>query len=187
MIAVEIFGHDFKVDKALHDYVNSRAAKLDRYINQVEEARVDLSHRPSAREAGHRYKVQITLRGKKFVLRSEERNEQVQVAFDVALDRIQRQIERYKGKHYRGKGDGASVSDEAAEEVAALYEEEVEPLVARRKKFMLYPMDEVEAIEQMRLLEHEQFFVFYNIGSGGVSLLYRRGDGSLGLIDTELA
>lgn len=186
MIAVEIFGHDLKVDPALQEYVESRATKLDRYIT-LEDARVDLSHRASAREASDRYKAQITLRGKKFVLRSEHKSDQIQPAFDAALERIQRQIERYKGKHYRGKGDGESLSDAAADEVAALYEEEPEAEIARRKKFLLHPMGEAEAIEQMRLLGHQNFFVFYNMEAGGVSVVYRRGDGNFGLIDTELA
>src|SRR5690606_28673991 len=107
MLNVEIFGHDLKVDETLNDYVEGRASKLERYINGLEDARIDLSHRPSAREANHRYTAQITLRGKKFVLRAEQKSDQIQAAFDAALERIQRQIERYKGKRYRGKGDGA--------------------------------------------------------------------------------
>lgn len=187
MITVDIFGHELKVDEALQKYVDTRASKLDRYINGVEDARVDLSYRASARDAADRYKAQITLRGKKFVLRAEQKSDQIQTAFDAALERIQRQIERYKGKRYRGKGDAASISDQAAEEVAALYEEEPEVEVARRKKFLLHPMSEGEAIEQMNLLGHQNFFVFYNMETSGVSVLYRRGDGDFGLIDTELA
>lgn len=187
MIPVQISGHELKVDNGLQEYVDSRVSKLERYIAGLEEARVDLTYKEAAREAGKRYKAQITLRGKKFVLRAEERSEQIQTAFDVALERVQRQIERYKGKHYRGKGDGVSISDEAAEEVAALYEEEQPVEIARRKKFLLHPMDEMEAMEQMRLLGHEDFFVFYNMEINGVSVLYRRGDGTFGLIDTEMA
>lgn len=103
------------------------------------------------------------------------------------MERIQRQIERYKGKHYRGKGDGASLSDEARAEVEALYEEEAEEQVVRRKKFLLHPMTEAEAIEQMRLLGHQNFFIFYDMEASSVSVLYRRGDGDYGLINTELA
>lgn len=187
MLNIEIFGHDLKVDDSLNEHVESRASKLERYISGLEEARVDLTHRPAAREAAHRYKAQITLRGKKFVLRSEQRSDQILTAFDAALERIQRQIERYKGKRYRGKGDGASISDEATEEVAALYEEEPVEQVVRRKKFLLHPMSEGEAIEQMSLLGHQDFFVFYDMEAGGVSVLYRRGDGDFGLINTELA
>ena len=48
-------------------------------------------------------------------------------------------------------------------------------------------MDEAEAIEQMKLLGHENFFVFYNMDASCVSVMYQRGDGSYGLIDTEIA
>lgn len=187
MNAVEIFGREMKVDDSLHDYINKRASKLDRYMETIEEARVDLIYRKSARAAEQRFKAQITLRGKGFALRSEERGDQAQTAFDVALDKIQRQIERYKGKHSLGKRDNATISDQAMAEVSKVYEEERPLAIARRKKFLLHPMGTAEAMDQMSLLGHEDFFVFYNMDAGCVSVLYRRGDGTYGLIDTELA
>ncbi len=187
MIAVEVFGREMKVEDALRDYVSKRASKLDRFMDTIDEARVDLIYRKAARAADERYKAQITLRGTGFALRSEERGEQAQTAFDEALDRIERQIERYKGKHSLGKRDTATMQDEAAAALLQADEEEPVAIVARRKKFMLHPMDVDEAMEQMSLLGHENFFVFYNMDAGGVSVLYRRGDGSYGLIDTELA
>ena len=65
--------------------------------------------------------------------------------------------------------------------------EEVEPRIVRRKQFMLHPMDEQEAIEQMGLLGHEDFFVFYNANTNSVNVLYKRRDGSYGLIEPEIA
>jgi len=65
--------------------------------------------------------------------------------------------------------------------------EESEPVVARRKKFVLYPMDEFEALEQMKLLGHENFFIFYNMETSSVNVLYTRRDGTYGLIETEMA
>lgn len=185
--AVEVFGREMKVDEALQDYVSKKASNLDRYIDGVEEARVDLTYRKAARAAEDRYKAQITLRGKGFVLRSEERTDQIHSAFDAAVDKMQRQIERYKGKHHRGKGNAASLSEETMAEVEAAYQEEIPTEIARRKKFILHPMDELEAVEQMKLLGHEDFFVFYNMNAAGVSVLYKRGDGNYGLIDTEIA
>jgi len=61
------------------------------------------------------------------------------------------------------------------------------PVIARRKRFLLLPMDEMEAIEQMILSGHENFFVFYNPNSQGVNVLYKRRDGTYGLIETEIA
>ena len=63
---------------------------------------------------------------------------------------------------------------------------ELGPVIARRKKFFLIPMDEAEALEQMSLLGHENFFIFYNAQSNAVNVLYRRRDGSFGLIEPEV-
>jgi putative sigma-54 modulation protein len=184
--AVEIFGRELKVDKTLEDYVQSRAAKLDRYLDGVEGVRVELAYKKGARAADDRFKAQITLRGKKFVLRAEERTDQVNSAFDAALDKIQRQMERYKGKHYVGKARAKLTEQEMVEAETAA---EAEPVaqVVRTKKFMLLPMDVAEAVQQMELVGHEQFFVFYNMDAGCVSVLYKRGDGNYGLINTEMA
>lgn len=187
MIPVEIFAHEMKVPDNLEDYINKKVSKLDRYINSLEAARVDLTYRKALKAAEDRCKVQITLRGKGFVLRSEERTDQPHSAFDLALEKIERQVERYRGKHYAVRGDTKSISDDAAEAVASVYQEEESSQIARRKRFMLHPMDESEAMEQMRLLGQENFFVFYNMNAGCVSVLYQRRDGSFGLIDTELA
>jgi len=111
---------------------------------------------------------------------------------DTALDKIQRRIERYKGKRYRGRGDGRSAAEVVPqpEEVVEVEEEETEevtPMIVRRKRFILQPMDEMEAIEQMSLLGHENFFIFYNINTHAINVLYRRRDGTLGLIEPEIA
>jgi putative sigma-54 modulation protein len=60
-------------------------------------------------------------------------------------------------------------------------------VIARRKKFVLYPMDEIEALEQMSLLGHENFFIFFNMNTSSVNVLYTRRDGTYGLIETEMA
>jgi putative sigma-54 modulation protein len=107
---------------------------------------------------------------------------------DAVLDKLYRQIERYKGRRWRGRGDGRT----AAEAAGALLEPEVddlvqEPEIVRRKRHQLVPMDVAEAIEQMELLGHQAFFVFLNAATNQVNVLYRRRDESLGLIETELA
>jgi putative sigma-54 modulation protein len=63
---------------------------------------------------------------------------------------------------------------------------QLSPLVARRKKFLLYPMTEEEAIVQMRNLGHDNFFLFYNAETNKINVLYRRRNGSYGLIEPEL-
>jgi putative sigma-54 modulation protein len=187
-VQVDVKSHGFNVDDRLYEYVTKKTGKLDRYISDLHEARVELTHAKSARQATDRHVAQITLHGKKLMLRAEERSDDIYVAFDAALDKIQRRIERYKGKKYRGRGDGVSASDVAAKEYDRAFSEDQDdtPVIVRRKKFTLLPMDEFEAIEQSELTAHEDFYIFYNMDTDSVNVLYRRRDGSLGLIDTEL-
>lgn len=181
---IDITGRNMEVTDRLADYVTKKVSKLDRYLNEIDEAHVDLAYAKSARSASDRQVAQITIRGKGFILRSEERADDIYAALDTALDRMQRRIERYKGKRKRGRGDGRS-----AAEVAPMLEseEEVEssPIV-RRKRFIISPMDESEAIEQMNLLGHEDFFVFFNASTNSINVLYQRRDGSYGLIEPEI-
>lgn len=188
-LEVEVFGRNMEVTDRILDYVNNKVSKLDRYLPGIDEARVDVAYVKSARSAADRQVAQITVRGKGFVLRAEERADDIFAALDTALDRIQRRIERYKGKRFRGRGDGRSVSDY----LPHIFEEEDEeesgdlvPVIARRKRFLMSPMDEMEALEQMSLLGHESFFVFYNVNNNSVNVLYKRRDGMYGLIEPEL-
>lgn len=186
---VQVYGRNLEVTDRIQDYVDKKVAKLDRYLPGIEEARVDLSYIKSARSAADRQVAQITVRGKGFILRAEERSEDIFAALDTALDKIQRRIERYKGKRHRGRSSGPSVAEAVAPVEMREYEEVVEdeePLVVRRKQFMLVPMDEAEAIEQMGLLGHENFFVFFNANTNTVNVLYRRRDGNFGLIEPEV-
>ncbi len=80
---------------------------------------MELTHHQSARSANDRNVAQITARGKGLILRTEERADEVLTAFDTALDKLHRQIDRYKGKHYHGRGDGQSVSDAVEETLYA--------------------------------------------------------------------
>jgi putative sigma-54 modulation protein len=128
--------------------------------------------------------AQITVHGKGFILRSEERADDIHAAFDTALDKVQRQIDRYKGKHYRGRGDGRSAAEVVSTEEMPVDETgELLPLIARRKKFIVLPMTEDEAVEQMRLLGHDNFFIFFNAEQNSIQVLYRRRNGTYGLIE----
>lgn len=182
-----IFVRNMELTERISDYINKKVAKLDRFMNGIDDTRVDLAYVKSARSAADRQVAQITLRGRGFILRTEERADDVFTAFDAALDKMQRQIERYKGKHQRGRGDGATISEVAGETAEPMSADEDQvAIIARRKHFTLVPMDEHEAIEQMSLLGHENFFVFFNANTQKVNVLYTRRDGTYGLIEPEI-
>jgi len=181
---VQVYGRNFEVTDRIIDYAKKKVSKLDRFLSDIDEARVDLAYIKSARSAADRQVAQITVRGKGYILRAEERSDDIFTALDSALEKLQRQMERYKGKRQKGRGDGKP----ASEVVPIMVEEEGEEdrsFIVRRKKFVLTPMDEMEALEQMKLLSHEDFFVFYNSVTNSVNVLYLRRDGLYGLIETE--
>lgn len=182
---VEISAKNMEVTERISDYVNKKVAKFNRLLPAIDEIRIDLSHLKNARSVNDRNVAQITIRGKSYILRAEERADDIFTALDATLDKMQRQIERYKGKREHGRGDGTPASavtpgEPVAEEIGAQH------VVVRRKEFTLIPMDEAEAVEQMALLGHENFFIFYNTDNNGINILYRRRDGTYGLIEPKV-
>ena len=108
-------------------------------------------------------------------------------SIDTVLDKIQRQIDHYKGKRWNKRAGG---NGETAEAVAASEESEEEALeepsrISRVKRFEMIPMGEEDAVDQMELLGHD-FYVFYNINSNQINVVYRRRSGDYGLIQPEI-
>ena len=182
-IEVEISVRNLELTDRIKDYVTKKASKLDRYLTKVDHVKVDLAYIKSARDAKDRNVAQITARGRRILLRTEERADDLFAAFDSASDKMQRQVEHYKGKRSRGRGDGRSTA-----EVVIVPEEGqvITGQIVRRKSFDLIPINESEALEQMKLLGHENFFIFYNIEANAINVLYQRRDGSYGLIEPKI-
>jgi putative sigma-54 modulation protein len=129
--------------------------------------------------------AQITLRHQRgTILRAEERTGDIFAAVDGVVDKLYRQIEKYKGRR-RKKGENVDQFS-AIETAVELPAEDFETgKIIRRKTFSAVPMHEEEAIEQMELLGHD-FFVFVSGASGNVNVLYRRNDGNLGILVPEV-
>ena len=174
-----IQGKNIEVTDRLEEYIEKKVGKLDRYLPTMTEARVELSVE-SAKSAKDRQVAQLTVRSKGTLLRAEERSADMFTSIDAIVDKMYRQIVRYKGKRYgRGRGPGEIPPVEE-------FEEEAPSHIVRTKRFQVIPMDEEEAIEQMELLGHD-FFIFFNVSTDGINVLYRRKDGNYGLLEPELA
>jgi putative sigma-54 modulation protein len=184
-VKVDIYARNLEVDDRIKDYVTKKASKLDRYLSDIEQVKVDLDFFKSARSATDRYAAQITVRGHRALLRTEERSDELTTAFDETIDKMQRQLERFKGKHHHGRGDGRSVAEVTALPVPRETDEPAS-VISRRKTFDLIPMSESEALEQMKLLGHDNFFIFFNIETDTISVLYLRRDGTYGLIEPKV-
>ncbi len=191
-VTVHIHARDTNISNSLREYIEKKVGKLDRFLPSLTEARMDVAEARTARSAADRQVAQLTVQMRGTVLRAEETSDDMFAAVDAVLDKMERQIKRYKGKRWLNRGPGLgteALGAAAAEEMAEAVEGdegEAAGVIARRKRFQVAPMNEVEALEQMQLVGHNNFFVFYNADTNRINVLYRRKDGSFGLIEPEI-
>jgi putative sigma-54 modulation protein len=176
---ISIKGKNLEVTDRLKTYIEKKVTKLDRFMPNIDEARIELTVQET-KSAGDRHVAQITLRDGRAILRAEERSGDMQMSIDAVLEKMSRQIERYKGKHWRSHNRQAEQPEVAVEEV------EAESDVVRIKRFQTRPMNVDEAVEQMEMLGHD-FFVFFDAATNAFNVVYRRRDGGYGLLIPELA
>jgi putative sigma-54 modulation protein len=186
---IMIQSRSMEVSDRLRNYVEKKTARLDRYMPALSDVRVDLSEE-STRSAGERYIAQITIRDERgTILRAEERTSDMFASVDAVVDKLYRQINRYRGKrrrNRRGHNDELKEFEPLPMDEAELEEAlEEGPSIVRRKRFPLQPMSPEEAVEQMELLGHD-FFIFFNADEQNVNVVYRRHDGDYGLLLPEM-
>lgn len=175
---VSIFARNMEVTPHLKEYVERKVGKLDRYLPWIEDARVDLAVE-NTRRAAQRQVAQLTVRVRGTILRAEERTHDMFASIDAVLDKMYRQIARYKGRR-RNRWHSGTEELPIAEPV-----EETEGEIVRVKRFEVRPMSPGEAIEQMELLGH-RFYVFLNADEDAINVVYKRDDGNYGLLQPEL-
>ena len=169
-----IRGNKINVTEAISDYIKNKVSKLEKYLDDNDE--VEAKAIVSAK--GRNQKVEITIWSGKYNIRAEVVNSDLYSAIDLVIDKLERQF-----KKYRGKLNIKRVKEEYISEIDELLEEEEQKIV-RRKEVYLKPIDEEEAITQMELLGHS-FFVFKNVETGKINVVYKRSDSDYGLIEAN--
>lgn len=169
-----IRGNKINVTEAISDYIKNKVSKLEKYLDDNDE--VEAKAIVSAK--GHDQKVEITIWSGKYNIRAEVVNADLYSAIDLVIDKLERQFKKYKGKIASKK-----VKVAVMPEIEDLFEEDEQHIV-RRKEVFLKPIDEEEAITQMELLGHT-FFVFKNVDTDKINVVYKRNDGDYGIIEAN--
>lgn len=186
---ITINTHNVELTPRLQSHVEKKTSRLDRYMPNLAEIRVDLSSQ-NTRSAVQRQVAQVTVRDDRgTILRAEERSSDMFAAVDAVIDKLYRQIKRYRGKRINNRRSGGVDDLVMGEPLPVEVEMEAEvdliaetgPSIVRRKRFALQPMSPEEAIEQMELLGHN-FFVYFDVDDEQVNVVYRRDDGDYGLL-----
>lgn len=181
----QVRGNGVPVTDDLREYVTRRAMRLDRLVDRVVDAKLELRALHN-RVGPDSTAAQITIRAGRDVIRAEERAAEPIVAIDQAFEKLERQVQRVSGKRRNRKAPGTEsirLAPDPTVDHAALLDDEAPELgtLVRTKRFEVKPMDIDEAIEQMELLGHD-FFLFHYSAEDIPSVVYRRRDGSVGLL-----
>ena len=175
---INIRGEKMKITDAMHDYVEEKLGKLDKYLENSENVRANVI----VKVKGHEETVEITIPLKSFILRSEETQEDFYAAVDKTIDKLERQVRKNKTK-LMSKATKQSY-DFNFDSIDFEKEEKETSKVVKRKTIEVKPMDEEEAILQMELLGH-QFFMYKDRDTNEPAVVYKRNDGNYGVIESE--
>ena len=170
---ITIYGKQMTVRESLKAVIEKKLAKFDKFFGADTEAFVTCKARKGDKI------IEITVNYKGTTFRSEEENETFVTALDRAMESLERQIRKNKTRLEKTIREEAFREDEYEDEYAEEGEFEI-----RVKSFPFKPMTAEEAILQMNLLGHE-FFAFVDADSLETCVVYKRKEGSYGLIVPE--
>ena len=174
-----IRGDKLEVTDAINNYVESKLDRLNKYFKDS-----DILANVLLRVRGNSQIIEVTIPTDKFILRSEEEDDDLYAAIDLVTDKLERQIRKNKTRLNKQNYDN-KYKDFNFDYESTLEEETTEnEIIVKRKNIEMKPMDEEEAILEMNLLGHE-FFVYKDMHTNKICVLYKRKDGNYGLIETN--
>ena len=169
-----ISGKNIDITEGLRAAVEEKIGKLERYFNDSTEVHVTLSTEKN------RQKIEVTVPMKGTIIRAEETSTDMYVSIDLVEEVIERQLRKYKNKLVAREQEGGNFKQEFFDAEDNI-EDDGEIKIVRTKKFGFKPMYPEDACVQMELLGHD-FYVFCNAESDEVNVVYRRKNGTFGLI-----
>ncbi|EGA89241.1 hypothetical protein GPDM_11180 [Planococcus donghaensis MPA1U2] len=187
MLQFNIRGENIEVTPAIRDHIEKKIEKIERYFTDGANATAMVNLKTYNHS---QTKVEVTIPMKNLTLRAEERHDDLYAAIDLIVSKLERQIRKYKTKVNRkfrdrdGMGVSFAVAENDTRHQSDSDSDEEDFTIVRTKQFDLKPMDEEEAVLQMNMLGHS-FFVFTDAESNETNIVYKRKDGSYGLIETS--
>ena len=177
MATFTIRGKNIEVTPALRDYVEKKVGKVTKYFDNVGEITVLLT------VSKDRHIVEVTVPVQGILLRGQEATMDMYTSIDLVVEKIERQVHKYKTKLEKRFREGSIRTDMISSPPKAV--EEDDAMVIKTKRFIVKPMDVQEAIMQMNLLNHD-FFVYRDAKTEEVNVVYKRKGNTYGLIEPEL-
>ena len=170
----QLIGRNLDVTDAMRSYAEDKLQKLDRFSDQIIDAKVVMSYDNRAGSANPA-RVEVQLNVPNGIVRAEENDKDTYAAVDKVVDKLERQLKRFKGRFMAKRLEDIPPPPEPEPE-------EDEARIVRTKRHVLRPMTPEDAAMQMEALGHT-FFMFHNLETNLTSVIYLRYDGDYGLIE----
>jgi ribosome hibernation promoting factor len=176
---LQVKGKNVEVSDSIRTYAEEKLRKLEPHLAPPTQVELELAVEKNPSIAANNV-AEATVWTKGPVLRARETSPDMRASIDQLVDKLERQVKRYRDKrrrhgHDRGRVDASPTLVE---------EDDARELIVKTKQFPVKPMSPEEAVLQLELVGHD-FFVFRNAESGEINVVYRRRDGSYGLIEPQ--
>jgi len=168
---VMITGKQLDVTPALKEFLESRVKKIEKYTSKATQITFTL------KVEKYRHLAEVLLKVNGYILQSEQETDEMYASVDKAMSKIERQLKKHKEKLCDHRLHQNNLPEEAAPPI-----DWADNNIKKRKRHKIEAMSIEDAALQMELLDN-QFFLFNSQEKGQLSVLYRRKDGSLGLIE----
>lgn len=169
----QLIGRNIEVTGAMRSYAEDKLGKLERFSDQIVDAKVVMSY--NERMNGEPAKVEVQVNVPNGIVRAEERGMDHYAAVDLVVDKLERQLKKFKGRSI------AKRSEEKPQPIEPEPEAEA-PRIVRTKRHVMRPMAPEDAAMEMEALGHD-FYMFRNVDTDGITVIYLRQDGNYGLIE----
>jgi putative sigma-54 modulation protein len=169
----QLTGRNLEITDSMRSYAEDKLQKLNRFSDQIVDARVVMSY--DDRIGGAPAKVEVQVNVPNGMVRAEERGVDTYAAIDLVVDKLERQLKRFKERQRDVRGEAPPATEPEADH-------EAEPAIVRHKRYVMRPMSPEDAAIAMESLGHT-FYVFRNVDNDLISVIYLRHDGDYGLIE----
>lgn len=174
---IKITARNYKLTNGIKETVNEKLSKFEKFLTSDGRIEVVLESNKYGQEIEVFFMIEET------VLKAECTDEDLYVAIDLVVDKLDTQVRRHNDKNNGVTNESIRYADFSSP-VDNDDKEGLEPKIVKRKYITSKPMFEEEAISQMEVLNHKSF-LFFNASTETFCMLYKRHDGNYGIIETE--
>ena len=181
---LQIKGRNVEVTDQLRTYAEEKLGRLERQLADATQVELELAVEANPSIADD-HVAEATIWTKGPTLRARERSTAFETSIDQIVDKLERQVQRYRAKRSRREsGRRASSHGQPVSPEPNFTAEQLDTMIVKSKRFDLQPLSAEEAVLQLELVGHD-FFVFQNEATGKTDVVYRRRDGAYGHIEPQ--